>query len=313
MVSHANQSHGHSSTAHSSGHDKSHDVPHAAGSHGAHPGTHDKVTFAVARQDRPGAMRYWQTFEVDYAPGMNVISALQGIAKHPVPIGESQPVAPVAWDSNCLEEVCGACTMLINGKVRQACTALIDNLARNSAGAIELEPMTKYPVMRDLMVDRSRMFHGLKRVHAWIPVEGYHDAGPGPRQSPENQEEAYPLSECMTCGCCMEVCPQYHQIDVKREAGESDAEYLARRNAEFDREFVGPAVISQAVLYNLHPLGQMSRRERLEGLMGPGGVTDCGNAQNCVKVCPKNIPLLRSIGRAGRDTSIHSIKRWFLK
>ena len=41
------------------------------------------------------------------------------------------------------------------------------------------------------------------------------------------------------------------------------------------------------------------------------GVNDCGNAQNCVKVCPKEIPLTESIGAMGRSTTIHSIASFF--
>lgn len=273
----------------------------------------EKVYFRIARQDAPNKGRYYQTFAIPYEPGMNVISALQTIAKNPIPVGDTKPVTPVIWDANCLEEVCGSCTMVINGKVRQACTALIDSMDRNSAGEIEIEPMSKFPVMRDLMVDRTRMFRGLQRVKAWVPVDGYHDMGPGPAQSPQQQEESYPLSECMTCGCCMEVCPQYNKIDVAKKSGESDEQLEERRDAEFDKNFLGPAVISQAVLFNQNPIGQMSKDTRLEALMGPGGITECGNAQNCVKVCPKEIPLTRSIAKAGRDTSIHSIKRWLMK
>ncbi len=275
--------------------------------------TEQKVVFRIARQDRPGGPRYWQSFAVDYVPGMNVISALQAIAASPTPLGAGQPVTPVVWDCNCLEEVCGACTMVINGRVRQACSALVDNLDRTDAGEIELEPMGKFPVIRDLMVDRARMFRGLKRIKAWIPVDGYHDAGPGPAQSPSAQEEAYPLSECMTCGCCMEACPQYHRVELERYPGESDAEYKARSDAQYDLEFVGPAIISQMILFNTNPTGEMSAGPRLEGLMGPGGITDCGNSQNCVKVCPKNIPLTRSIAKAGRDTTLYAIKRWLMK
>lgn len=298
---------------------------HAAASHGSHTDSHGheehhqrsqhggKVHFRIARQDKPGGSRYYQTFAVDHVPGMNVISALQSIAKDPTPLGNDKSVTPVVWDCNCLEEVCGACTMVINGRVRQACSALVDNLDRNSGGEIELEPMSKFPVVRDLMVDRSRMFRGLKRVNAWIPVDGYYDAGPGPAQSPEAQEESYPLSECMTCGCCMEVCPQYVKVELERNSGETDEEFHAREHAAIDKEFIGPAVISQAILFNTHPTGQMSKGPRLEGLMGPGGITDCGNAQNCVKVCPKNIPLTRSIAKAGRDTTLHAIKQWLTK
>lgn len=291
---------------------------HESTSHGAggplvHREPGENVLFRVARQDRPGGGRYWQAFAVPYVPGMNVISALQAIAARPVPIGSRESVTPVTWDCNCLEEVCGACTMVINGRVRQACSALIDNLDTNSAGEIELEPMSKFPVVRDLVVDRSRMFHGLQRVKAWIPVDGYHDAGPGPVQSPENQEEAYPLSECMTCGCCMEACPQYTKVEMDRQPGEGSEEYQGRQNSAFDKSFIGPAVIGQAVLFNSNPTGKLTASQRLDALMEPGGLADCGNAQNCVKVCPKKIPLTHAIGRAGRDTTLYAIKRWFLK
>ena len=87
----------------------------------------------------------------------------------------------MTWDAACLEEVCGSCTMNINGKVRMACSALIDKLEQ----PITLEPMRKFPLVRDLAVDRTRMFEALKRVKAWIQLDGTHNLGPGPRQSPE--------------------------------------------------------------------------------------------------------------------------------
>ena len=71
---------------------------------------------------------------------------------------------------------------------------------------VTIEPMTKFPVIRDLWVDRSSMFEALKKLNCWIPVDGYYDLGPGPRISPELQQECYPLSECMACGCCLDAC-----------------------------------------------------------------------------------------------------------
>ena len=62
-----------------------------------------------------------------------------------------------------------------------------------------------------------------RRCKAWIPVDGYYDMGPGPRQSPDQQEQAYPLSECMSCGCCLDACPQYSHVEVVQAAGETDA------------------------------------------------------------------------------------------
>jgi succinate dehydrogenase / fumarate reductase iron-sulfur subunit len=65
------------------------------------------------------------------------------------------------------------------------------------------------------------------------------------------------------------------------------------------------------MLFNQHPTGKSIAGERLEALMGPGGVAACGNAQNCVSVCPKEIPLTTSIARAGRATTVAAIKKWF--
>jgi succinate dehydrogenase / fumarate reductase iron-sulfur subunit len=202
---------------------------------------------------------------------------------------EHHTTTPVAYDACCLEEVCGACTMVINGRVRQGCSALVHKLLEESPTGIELQPMTKFPVVRDLLVDRRRMFQDLKRIKAWVRVDGYHDIGPGPRISPKEQEEAYPLSRCMTCGCCLEACPQF-----------SD------RSA-----FIGAAAISQAILFNAHPTARVDRDERLAVLSGVGGIVDCGNSQNCVKVCPKDIPLTDSIAKAGRDTTLYKLRKWF--
>lgn len=308
MGGHADTHGGTQHDSHSAAHGDAHGPADAHG----HGGGRRSFMLRIARQDRPGGGQYWETFEVPHKPQMNVISALQEVAANPVTT-EGKPSAPVAWDCNCLEEVCGACTMRINGRVRQSCTALIDQLLEGGATQITLEPMAKFPVVRDLVVDRRRMFEGLKRVHAWIPVDGYYHLGAGPVVSPAAQEEAYPLSRCMTCGCCMDACPQFTKIEPRRFEQETEEEFDARTREEYDKGFVGPAVIGQAVLFNMHPTGAMTAAERLDGLMGPGGITDCGNAQNCVKVCPKDIPLTRAIAMAGRQTTVHAIKQWLAK
>ncbi len=246
------------------------------------------VHLEVLRQDGPAEGKRWEKFDVAWHPQMNVISALMEIRRNPV-TADGSKVAPVVWESSCLEEVCGSCTMLVNGRVRQACSALIDQLSPNGE-PVRLAPMSKFPVVRDLVVDRSRMFQDLKRVNAWIALDGSHELGPGPRQSPENQEQAYPLSRCMTCGCCLEACPQVNDSS----------------------SFIGPAAISQVRLFNLHPSGKMHATKRLESLMGEGGVADCGKAQNCVEVCPKEIPLVDSIAIVSGQVTKHMLFGWLL-
>lgn len=264
----------------------------------------------VLRQSGPGEPSHWERHQITYEPNLNVISVLQKIACQAT-TAEGESTSPVAWDCNCLEEVCGACTMLVNGQTRQACSALVDKLLKEEPGGIELRPMSKFPVLRDLVVDRGRMFRALERVHAWIPVDGYGDRGAGPRESQDGQEFRYPLSECMTCGCCVEACPQYSKVELTQHVDETDEQFAERQAAAYDQEFVGAAAISQAMLFNEHPTGHMNADERLEALMGPGGLQICGNAQNCVAVCPKEIPLTTSIAKAGRQTTGYAFKRLF--
>lgn len=264
----------------------------------------------VLRQQGPQQSAYWQRHQITYEPNLNVISVLQKIATQAT-TSSGKSTTPVAWDCNCLEEVCGACTMLVNGETRQACSALVDKLLEEHPEGIELRPMSKFPVVRDLVVERDRMFRSLERVNSWIPVDDYYDRGPGPRESQSRQQVRYPLSECMTCGCCVEACPQFTKVEVSRHSGESDQQFESRRQQAYDHAFVGPAAISQAMLFNDHGTGVMNAGQRLDALMGPGGIQVCGNAQNCVSVCPKEIPLTTSIARAGRQTTLHAIKQFF--
>src|SRR5256714_15126289 len=137
---------------------------------------------------------------------MNGTSPMREIAANPIP-GGGKPTTAIAYDSNCLEEVWGSCAMLVNGKARMACSALIDNLDQ----PVKLEPFSKFPVVRDLATDRSVLFENLKTVKAWVPIDGTYDLGPGPRIMPEEQEQTYPISRCISCCCCMEACPQFNE------------------------------------------------------------------------------------------------------
>jgi succinate dehydrogenase / fumarate reductase iron-sulfur subunit len=89
----------------------------------------------------------------------------------------------------------------------------------------------------------------------------------------------------MTCGCCSEGCPQVNKHS----------------------KFIGPAPISQARMFNANPTGKLMKEERLLPLMQEGGVSDCGNAQNCARVCPKKIPLTESIAVMGREVAKQAV------
>jgi succinate dehydrogenase / fumarate reductase iron-sulfur subunit len=242
------------------------------------------IRLRVRRQDTPTSSPYWEDYEIPYRPRENVVSVLMEIAKDPK-TREGKRTSPVVYDRACLEEVCGSCAMRINGVARMACTALIDSLD----SPVRLEPLGKFPVVRDLSVDRRSMFEALKRVQAWVPIDGTHDLGPGPRMAESERARAYELSKCISCGNCLEVCPQVND-----------------RSA-----FIGAAAVSQVALFNSHPTGRMLAGERLDALMDDGGIDDCGNAQNCVRACPKSIPLTTSIAEMFRATTVRGVSRLF--
>lgn len=243
----------------------------------------DSILIRIRRQKHPDSPSYWQDFAIPYKAGHNLVSALMAIRDNPV-TADGKRVDPPAWEYNCMEEVCGACSMVINGRPRQACSTLIDELLKElgSETPITLEPLKKFPLVRDLMVDRSRIFDELKKVKAWIEIDGAWDVHErAPRISPSEWNESYLFSRCMSCGCCMEACPQF---------GPKQA-------------FVGPAVLAQVRLKNIHPTGRYDKADRLHAIMSDGGLSDCGNAQNCVRVCPKEIPLTSAIGELGREVT----------
>jgi len=84
----------------------------------------------------------------------------------------------------------------------------------------------------------------------------------------------------------MEVCPQFNE-----ETG-----------------FVGAATIAQVKLFNNHPTGKVFKEDRLRALAGDGGIQECGFAQNCVEVCPKQLPLTEAISDISRDVLVQKAK-----
>jgi succinate dehydrogenase / fumarate reductase iron-sulfur subunit len=247
------------------------------------------IKVEIKRQSSPDAKAVTEKFEIPYRPNMNITSLLGEIALNPVDVS-GKDTTPITYDSNCLEEICGSCAMLINGKAMMACSALVDKLLGavehgqkpDLAKTITLAPLSKFPVVRDLSVDRSVLFENLKAVKAWVPIDGTYDLGAGQR---------YPLSNCISCTICMEVCPQFNDVTG----------------------FVGAATIAQAKLFNMDPAGSVLKTDRLRALAGDGGIQECGFAQNCVQACPKQLPLTEAISDMGRDVFIQQVKDLFTR
>ncbi len=231
------------------------------------------IRLRIRRQDGPGQPAHWETREFPRAAGLTVLGAL---------VAEGSG-APVAVEASCLEEACGSCAMLSNGRARMACGTMLEAVA-DREGLVTVEPLTRFPLVRDLVVDRSRVGRDLLRVDA--------EMGEARAADPVRAQE---LAACVACGACMEACPNYGATEAR------------------EVPFIGAAVLHEARLSNLLGTDKAGRAARLEALMGDGGIADCGNVQNCVKACPKEIPLAESIAEIGRDTTVHAIKRWLFK
>ena len=106
----------------------------------------------------------------------------------------------IAWECGCLEKKCGACAMLVNGYPMLACSIFLKNAVKR--GKIVLEPFRKFPLIKDLVVDRSTIFDTMKHMKVWISEKNFSDYS-------WNRELQYKAGQCLQCGCCLEVCPNF--------------------------------------------------------------------------------------------------------
>ena len=157
------------------------------------------VQIDILRRSGPDTEPWWQSFR--YEPleeTETVATALTRLCADPdLRDLAGRPAAPIRWEHSCLQKKCGACAMVICGKPRLACDAALSEYK----GTIRLEPLRKFPVVADLMVDRSVMFENLRNLTVWLETQ----APPTQRQT----GTAYEASRCLQCGCCLEVCPNF--------------------------------------------------------------------------------------------------------
>ena len=79
-------------------------------------------------------------------------------------------VTPISCECSCMVRKCGSCAMLMNERPRLACSTFLHTL---KGSTITLEPLSKFPLVRDLIVDRSILFENLKKLNRWLESEAY--------------------------------------------------------------------------------------------------------------------------------------------
>ncbi len=238
-----------------------------------------KFTLNVWRQEGPTASGRFEDYQVtDIAPEMSFLEMLDALNEQLVQQGKRA----VEFDSDCREGICGTCGLVINGKAhgpKQACTTCELRMRHYSDGStITVEPFraTGFPVIRDLVVDRS----AFDRI---IAAGGYISTNTG--SAPDANaipiakaiaEKAMDSAACIGCGACVAACP----------------------NASASL-FVGAKLNQLSLL----PQGEAERGRRAVRMveqMDAEGFGNCSNHGECEAACPKEISI-KVISRMRRD------------
>ncbi|WP_295126303.1 2Fe-2S iron-sulfur cluster-binding protein [Ruminococcus sp.] len=204
-------------------------------------------------EDKP----YWQSFSYTTDdPNAAVSTALTELnARTDLRDMGGEKAEPIQWECSCLQKKCGACAMVINGRPRLACDSKLAELGEK----VTIEPLRKFPVVADLMVDRKAMFDTLQRLKVW--------AEEGVTISEGSQDDAFEAAGCLQCGCCLEVCPNFYVGG--KFAGMAGGLPLARLIAQLD---------------------DSSKKEVLKAYR-KGVYAGCGKSLACRDICPAGLDI----------------------
>jgi succinate dehydrogenase / fumarate reductase iron-sulfur subunit len=168
------------------------------------------LTLRVWRQagpNAPGGLREYRA--TDVSPDMSFLELLDVVNEHLIVKGE----APIAFDHDCREGICGSCGMMINGVAhgpRGATTTCQLHLRSFGDGeVITIEPWRAraFPVLRDLCVDRSALDR-IVQAGGFISVQTGNapDGNATPIPKPD-ADTAMDAAACIGCGACVAACP----------------------------------------------------------------------------------------------------------
>jgi succinate dehydrogenase / fumarate reductase iron-sulfur subunit len=227
-----------------------------------------KLRLEIWRQrDRSSPGRFERHEMPDVSPDMSFLEMLDVLNEQLIRQGK----APVAFDHDCREGICGMCSLMINGEAHGpdlgAATCQLHMRRFKDGDTIVIEPWRAkaFPVVKDLVVDRSA-FDRIIQAGGYVSVR----TGPAPEANTvpvrkEDQEEAMDAAACIGCGACVAACPNASAM-----------------------LFVAAKVSHLAEL----PHGRVERERRVLNMveaMDREGFGNCTNHYECMAACPKEI------------------------
>ncbi|MBQ9953874.1 MAG: 4Fe-4S dicluster domain-containing protein [Eggerthellaceae bacterium] len=190
---------------------------------------------------------YVKEFEVEYRQNMTLLEAL-------VAINDEQE--PIVFDYSCRGRTCGRCAMALNGQPCLACVTLV-----SENGANEVTALPGFPIVRDLIVDKSMMNDRIANIMARqraFPLTLDEINAP---VDPVIYNKMDPLEHCARCGVCVSACPTVQLMGQK--------------------EYIGPAGMLAIGLRYYDPYDQGDRV--VEAVQN--GLWNCIQCSTCDEVC----------------------------
>ena len=219
----------------------------------------------IKRQKTSDSEPYWQSFTYDGPTHVTVSTVLDALNyTDDLFDTDGNPVSKIRWECSCMQKMCGGCAMVINGVPALACCTFIDEIKGKE---VVLEPLSKFPVVADLIVDRSVIYDNLNNSGAYLEEIA--------SNSKKHHKQQYSVAKCLKCGLCLEVCPNYHPGAAFFGAVFANESYLISSQSE-------------------NSSGNIVKEYKEH--FGAG----CSKALSCQVVCPAGIETLTSIMRMNR-------------
>jgi len=239
-----------------------------------------KLNLKIWRQKNEADKGKMMDYAIDnVSPDMSFLEMLDVLNTQLIEKGDE----PVAFDHDCREGICGACSLFINGEAhgpgRQITTCQLHMRSFNDGDTIYIEPFraTAFPVVKDLIVDRGA-FDRVQHAGGYVSVNtsgNTQDANAIPIDK-SDADKAFDAATCIGCGACVATCKNSSAM-----------------------LFVS-AKISQ---FALLPQGQVEAKSRALNMveqMDKEGFGNCTNTGACEVECPKGISL-ENIARMNRE------------
>ncbi len=215
--------------------------------------------------DGKGTGPSFQSYQVPYNDDWVVLDALNWV--------KDNADGTLAFRWSCRMGVCGSCGMMVNGEPKLTCAAFLKDYYPRP---IRIEPLTNFPVERDLVIQMDDFMAKLQSVKPYIIRDDVDQTDGGEfRQTPAQLAQYKQFSMCINCMLCYAACPVMGS----------------------EPEFVGPAALALAHRYNKDSRDQ-GTAERLQIMMEHEAVWGCTFVGECAQVCPKNVDPAGAIQQA---------------